>query len=1486
MWKTGKTWVGRLLTAVLLLGVSLQGQAQTAHDLLDSYREWMKTNYPKPEGLDREGLFRETLWALYNGQREPEVKALLGRTIQTVPELHRYAEWLESGKNDPRLEVRIAAFEALARAAGKQLGADNVTTGWCRLMALHEKGMMQNVTADMEKLAADLEQQARRKPDRGHRALLCAARLMGMQDALWDAFVEEPESYDGLLETEKTVLELYPPGQQTADHTRAFVYRLLAQAKSVMSHRLEANLAQERYKSLVVGTWYQLLNNGVSCNSDYYFQQAVETYNLIYPEGHPEVSGGLYKDWCSFICNNLVVDEETVRDCQLLRDYTDLYYPAGSLECLLARTNLWACRMRAGMDNPDAVFCTSVMESLKQCLGEDNYYYLNLLTVLAPVAVYHYPMGAERILDSLDALIDRRYAEEPLKRAFLMNVVYVSLKDRLPERAQARMEQSYALYRAHHDSSILSVTLGRSIVWDCQNSTANYEVALEMQGYVCSDVAQRYGATSEIYFMEELSKIMLTGWVDYSRPGELYPDLLARMKAAGADCSQVENAYADYEYRMGNFEKAEKLFEQLIGKQKVEDIPDQRCWQLLAYVNTLGYTGGREAERAKCYAEARKLMVGIKDSVNFQSNNFLMATDYLMEQGRYREAVDLLDQGIRLSQWQTGGNILDQTYLSMIARKNEILYENLNEMVEAKRLIAQQLSDYNPERMIFYTPDVLDFLYRCYRLMVGENGQDFEQALALIQPIVAITQKLLVQSGQNSNFLMRYGTQMVGVVVNYLLNMQQAKRTLDTGRLSDEQLKSLEQGERVVDNVRTQMKTMMDYLKNLFPQADPNYRENGDYVSLVYYLSNYYQWLEPDAAKALAYLKEYATLLDKLPLGSAYAWVALGDFYLEQKQTAQAAAAYAEAGKRLESQGQASASDRVFVEGRLCAVYQQQGQPERMLEHARKFYASVKEIMDGNFQLMTEKEQNNFMQKYQDPAGWLTALLEVMPDKLAGEVYDAVLYRTGMQLRSQRQTKQAIREAGDRELTALLDSLDRLRTEQRSMAVNYYANVPGQAGEGVMQQNRLTYAIDALERRIIEASEPYRRKYVLNATWKDVQGRLKPGEAAIEFVYSDKHVMALVVRPDSRAPQPVQLVANDSLSGSLAALGVKTSARMAMKLYNERAVDLYGMLWKPIEPWLEGVKTVYFTAPGILNNLSFAAFATPDGGYLTDKYRLCQLTTTAALLARQDGGRPRSALLMGDIYYSDRQQRLADAGRKAEARGADDDFGLDDFDGRGVSREHFKYLPFTGDELANIGNELGKNGGLTAQTVVRTGTQATEQAFRELAAARPEVIHLATHGFFLANDRDLQRIPYYRLRMQNMDNSMRRAGVALAGAEATWCGAEGNDTDDGILTADEVARFDLTGTKLVVLSACETALGDYSFEGVYGLPRGFKQAGAKALLVSLWSVNDRSTALLMSEFYRGWLGGQTPRQALEQAVKAVRKQYPEPYYWAPFVLME
>lgn len=112
------------------------------------------------------------------------------------------------------------------------------------------------------------------------------------------------------------------------------------------------------------------------------------------------------------------------------------------------------------------------------------------------------------------------------------------------------------------------------------------------------------------------------------------------------------------------------------------------------------------------------------------------------------------------------------------------------------------------------------------------------------------------------------------------------------------------------------------------------------------------------------------------------------------------------------------------------------------------------------------------------------------------------------------------------------------------------------------------------------------------------------------------------------------------------------------------------------------------------------------------------------------------------------------------------------------------------------------------------------------------------------------------------------------------------EDNDGILTAAEVSAINLKGTRLVALSACESALGSYDFEGVHGLTRGFKQAGVKSLLVSLWSVNDKSTAAFMSAFYRNWIDTGDRHDAYRKAVAAVRSEFPSPFYWAPFILLD
>lgn len=142
-----------------------------------------------------------------------------------------------------------------------------------------------------------------------------------------------------------------------------------------------------------------------------------------------------------------------------------------------------------------------------------------------------------------------------------------------------------------------------------------------------------------------------------------------------------------------------------------------------------------------------------------------------------------------------------------------------------------------------------------------------------------------------------------------------------------------------------------------------------------------------------------------------------------------------------------------------------------------------------------------------------------------------------------------------------------------------------------------------------------------------------------------------------------------------------------------------------------------------------------------------------------------------------------------------------------------------------------------------------------------------------------------RLSVPFIENPLLRSGLALAGAN-TWLrhGTMPEEAEDGLLTAEDVTGMDLVHTELVVLSACETALGQVrAGEGVYGLRRAFRLAGARTVVMSLWKVPDDQTRDLMIEFYGGLLKSMDVSEALHEAQQAVRKKYQEPYYWAAFI---
>ena len=226
----------------------------------------------------------------------------------------------------------------------------------------------------------------------------------------------------------------------------------------------------------------------------------------------------------------------------------------------------------------------------------------------------------------------------------------------------------------------------------------------------------------------------------------------------------------------------------------------------------------------------------------------------------------------------------------------------------------------------------------------------------------------------------------------------------------------------------------------------------------------------------------------------------------------------------------------------------------------------------------------------------------------------------------------------------------------------------------------------------------------------------------------------------------------------------------------------------------------------------------------------------------------------------------------------------------GTSR--FAYLPGTKKEIEDISKLCVKN---NMPIVQYKGSNASEENFKKLNGKnKPYILHIATHGFFFAdpiktNPTTIELLQNKSNKYKLGDDPLLRSGLILSGANATWGKTDSfsTTTEDGILTSYEIANTDLSGCQLVVLSACETGLGDINAsEGVFGLQRAFKMAGVKNIIMSLWKVDDNETPKLMNLFYNNCFKGESAHDALQHAQNEMKINGYAPYYWAGFKLLE
>ena len=328
----------------------------------------------------------------------------------------------------------------------------------------------------------------------------------------------------------------------------------------------------------------------------------------------------------------------------------------------------------------------------------------------------------------------------------------------------------------------------------------------------------------------------------------------------------------------------------------------------------------------------------------------------------------------------------------------------------------------------------------------------------------------------------------------------------------------------------------------------------------------------------------------------------------------------------------------------------------------------------------------------------------------------------------------------------------------------------------------------------------------------------------------------------------------------------------ARNSYKEVARELFGKLIEPLRPSLSGINRLLLAPDGALNLVPFAALADEHGEYVAQLFELTYLTSGRDLLSPAVAPAPAPArgspVVMADPAYGQ------------STSGPPPDIGA--YRSGDLDRSGLVFTPLAGTAAeAKALQGLLK---LNAQEVL-TGADATEEKLKGLHG--PRILHVATHGFFLSDQQAaaLQPVSFGAGTPPPLplgENPLLRSGLALAGANARRSG----DNDDGILTAAEVAQLDLRGTQLVVLSACETGLGQVEEgEGVYGLRRALVLAGAQAQLVSLWKVADAQTQALIVDYYQRLLKGEGRSAALRDAQKAMiaNPATQHPYYWAAFV---
>lgn len=525
------------------------------------------------------------------------------------------------------------------------------------------------------------------------------------------------------------------------------------------------------------------------------------------------------------------------------------------------------------------------------------------------------------------------------------------------------------------------------------------------------------------------------------------------------------------------------------------------------------------------------------------------------------------------------------------------------------------------------------------------------------------------------------------------------------------------------------------------------------------------------------------------------------------------------------------------------------GQQKMAIQTARETLSAFRQHLHDRFLSLSERSRESYWSSTAIELINAVSLVTSTPDDNDGILYDASLLSKGLLMDSSSQFIKYIHTSKEPELRELWLKYSKIRDSLRELEMHEESD-----STLIKQLESDLYNSEAelmfhARKNELGYLAPY------SITWKDIQKELPENAVSIEYIrYRDNlkrtKYTASILRPHFN-PVNIPLDVDENLLAS-DSLDLLYSSDLVFKAF-----------FKPLLPYMEGVNTVYFSPTGVLNNISLECSPINRTMTIGDKFNMIRLTSTRNIAEQNDSKEWHSAILFGGLNYSaglDEMEYYASSARSGNAAA------------------FWPYLKGAQEEVDLLATIMNKGGNIDVDTI--TGDMGVEESFLNLSGCCPDILHIATHGYY---DKDA---------VEASDYSGERAAAAMVYSGLVFSGANNHATtdsgiSDGLLPAEDIAKMDLTGCKLVTLSACNTGQGySHITQEHYGLTRAFKKAGCQTIVMSLWEVDDLATRSFMMTFYDALLTGTPVHQAIQYARVELRKNHPNTHEWAAFIALD